>query len=151
MKILIRSTTLDGEPIPGSGETIQAADCLEVVELMRGQTPFTASRAPRDYMTEVLSGIEGWPTSSANTRLSFSKGQDRSARTSAARRTRLHVRTSRHHPRSQAQTARRARLPSRALHPHAAAQRGARPARLRSGLTQDRRQSSHLQAADAGA
>ena len=62
MKILIRSTTLDGEPIPGSGETIQAADCLEVVELMRGQTPFTASRAPRDYMTEVLSGIEGGPT-----------------------------------------------------------------------------------------
>jgi hypothetical protein len=58
MKILIRSTTLDGEPIPGSGETIQAADCPEVVELMRGQTPFTASRAPRDYMTEVLSGIE---------------------------------------------------------------------------------------------
>ena len=54
--------TLDGEPIPGSGETIQAADCLEVVELMRGQTPFTASRAPRDYMTEVLSGIEGGPT-----------------------------------------------------------------------------------------
>ena len=38
MKILIRSTTLNGEPIPGSGETIQAADCLEVVELMRGQT-----------------------------------------------------------------------------------------------------------------
>ena len=62
MKILIRSTTLDGEPIPGSGETIQAADCLEVVELMRGQTPFTAGRAPRDYMTEVLSGIEGGPT-----------------------------------------------------------------------------------------
>lgn len=62
MKILIRSTTLDGEPIPGSGETIQAADCLEVVELMRGQTPFTANRAPRDYMTEVLSGIEGGPT-----------------------------------------------------------------------------------------
>ena len=80
MKILIRSTTLDGEPIPGSGdksagqrictgrrparraramdgpsETLQAADCLEVVELMRGQTPFTASRAPRDYMIEVLS------------------------------------------------------------------------------------------------
>ena len=47
MKILIRSTTLDGEPIPGSGETLQAADCLEVVEMMRGQTPFTASRAPR--------------------------------------------------------------------------------------------------------
>jgi hypothetical protein len=62
MKILIRSTTLDGEPIPGSGETLQAADCLGVVELMRGQTPFTASRAPRDYMTEVLSGIEGGPT-----------------------------------------------------------------------------------------
>ena len=61
MKILIRSTTLDGEPIPGSGETLQAADCLEVIELMRGQTPFTASRAPRDYMTEVLSGIEGGP------------------------------------------------------------------------------------------
>ena len=59
MKILIRSTTLDGEPIPGSGETLQAADCLEVIELMRGQTPFTASRAPREYMTEVLSGIEG--------------------------------------------------------------------------------------------
>jgi len=62
MKILIRSITLDGEPIPGSGETLQADDCLEVVELMRGQTPFTASRAPRDYMTEVLSGIEGGPT-----------------------------------------------------------------------------------------
>ena len=62
MKILIRSTTLDGEPIPGSGETLQAADCLEVVELMRGQTPFTASRAPRDYMTEVLSGIESGET-----------------------------------------------------------------------------------------
>jgi hypothetical protein len=62
MKILIRSTRLSGEPIPGSGETIQAADCLGVVELMRGQTPFTASRAPRDYMTEVLSGIEGGPT-----------------------------------------------------------------------------------------
>ena len=30
MKILIRSTTLDGEPIPGSGETLQAADCLEI-------------------------------------------------------------------------------------------------------------------------
>ncbi|HOF70918.1 MAG TPA: DUF5049 domain-containing protein, partial [Verrucomicrobiota bacterium] len=29
---------------------------------MRGQTPFTASRAPRDYMIEVLSGIEGGPT-----------------------------------------------------------------------------------------
>src|SRR5690606_7851688 len=32
------------------------------LQLMRGQTPFTASRAPRDYMTEVLSGIEGGPT-----------------------------------------------------------------------------------------
>jgi hypothetical protein len=30
MKILIRSTRLSGEPIPGSGETLQAADCLEV-------------------------------------------------------------------------------------------------------------------------
>ena len=46
MKILIRSTTLDGEPIPGSGETIQAADCLEVVELMRGQTPLPPAERP---------------------------------------------------------------------------------------------------------
>ena len=62
MKILIRSTTLDGEPIPGSGVTLQAADCLDAVEQMRGQTPFTANRAPRQYMTEVLAGIGGQPS-----------------------------------------------------------------------------------------
>lgn len=50
------------DPLAGSGENIQAADCLEVVELMRSQTPFAARRTPRNYMTEVLSGIEGGPT-----------------------------------------------------------------------------------------
>ncbi|WP_281291010.1 hypothetical protein [Thiohalocapsa marina] len=61
------------------------------------------------------------------------------------------MRTSRHHLRPKAQTARRAGLPARSLHPHAAAQRGTRPARLRSGLAQDRRQPPDLQTADAGA
>ena len=59
MKTLIRSTTLEGEPIPGNGEIIEGWDCLEVVEMMRHQTPFTAGRSSLEYMTDVLKGIEG--------------------------------------------------------------------------------------------
>lgn len=59
MKILIRSTTLKGEPISGSGEVVEGRDCLEVVEMMRHQTPFTAGRSNLEYMTNVLKGIEG--------------------------------------------------------------------------------------------
>jgi hypothetical protein len=59
MKILIRSTTLEGAPISGSGEVVEGWDCLEVVEMMRHQTPFTAGRSGLEYMADVLKGIEG--------------------------------------------------------------------------------------------
>ncbi len=58
MKILIHSTTLDGEPLETDGIALEGKNCAELVEIMKGQTPFTIEATPRDYMPGVLGRIE---------------------------------------------------------------------------------------------
>lgn len=58
MKILIHSTTLDGEPLEADGIALEGKNCEELVEIMKGQTPFTIEASTRDYMLGVLSRIE---------------------------------------------------------------------------------------------
>ena len=58
MKILIHSTTLDGEPLEADGIALEGKNCSELVEIMKGQTPFTIEATARDYMLGVLGRIE---------------------------------------------------------------------------------------------
>jgi len=58
MKILIHSTTLDGEPLEADGIALEGKNCAELVEIMKGQTPFTIEATARDYMLGVLGRIE---------------------------------------------------------------------------------------------
>ena len=58
MKILIHSTTLDGEPLEADGIALEGKNCTELVEIMKGQTPFTIETTARDYMLGVLGRIE---------------------------------------------------------------------------------------------
>ena len=58
MKILIHSTTLDGEPLEAGGIALEGKNCAELVEIMKGQTPFTIEATTRDYMLGVLGRIE---------------------------------------------------------------------------------------------
>ncbi len=58
MKILIHSTTLDGEPLEADGIALEGKNCAELVEIMKGQTPFTIETTARDYMLGVLCRIE---------------------------------------------------------------------------------------------
>jgi hypothetical protein len=58
MKILIHSTTLDGEPLEADGIALEGKNCAELVEIMKGQTPFTIEATARDYMLGVLRRIE---------------------------------------------------------------------------------------------
>ncbi len=46
MKILIHSTTLDGEPLQADGIALDGKNCAELVEIMKGQTPFTITTTP---------------------------------------------------------------------------------------------------------
>ena len=41
MKILIHSTTLDGEPLEADGIALEGKTCTDLVKIMKGQTPFT--------------------------------------------------------------------------------------------------------------
>lgn len=43
MKILIHSTTRDGEPLEADGIAVEGKNFAELVEIMKGQTPFTIS------------------------------------------------------------------------------------------------------------
>ena len=58
MKILIHSTTLDGEPLQGDSIALDGRNCAELLEIMKGQTPFTIATTTRDYMLGVLGKIE---------------------------------------------------------------------------------------------
>jgi hypothetical protein len=58
MKILIYSTTLDGEPLQADGIALKGKNCAELVDIMKGQTPFTIAATTRDYMLGVLGKIE---------------------------------------------------------------------------------------------
>ncbi len=55
---LIHSTTLNGEPLETDGITLEGKNCAELVEIMKGQTPFTIKATARDYMFGVLGRIE---------------------------------------------------------------------------------------------
>jgi hypothetical protein len=61
MKILIRATTPAGVPVPEGGDFLNASDALAVVAQVRTQTPFTARLGAREYMVDVLAGVEGNP------------------------------------------------------------------------------------------
>jgi hypothetical protein len=58
MKILIHSTTLDGEPLQADSIALNGKNCAELVEIMKGQTHFTIATTTRDYMLGVLGKIE---------------------------------------------------------------------------------------------
>jgi len=58
LKILIHSTTLDGEPLQADGIALEGKNCIELVEIMKGQTPFTIAASTRDYMHGVLGRIQ---------------------------------------------------------------------------------------------
>ncbi len=58
MKILIHGATLDGEPLQADGIALDGKNCAELVEIMKGQTPFTITATTRDYMLGVLGKIE---------------------------------------------------------------------------------------------
>lgn len=58
MKILIHSTTPDGEPLDADGIALEGKNCAELVEIMKGQTPFTIETITRDYMLGVLGHIK---------------------------------------------------------------------------------------------
>lgn len=58
MKILIHSTTLDGEPLQADSIALNGKNCAELAEIMKGQTPFTIATTTRDYMLGVLGKIE---------------------------------------------------------------------------------------------
>lgn len=59
MKVVLFDTTLDGQPLDGSGTLFEGRDSLAIAEQLRTQTPFTDRLAPRTYMTEVLASFEG--------------------------------------------------------------------------------------------
>ncbi len=54
MKILVRSATLDGELISDSGEAQEAAECLDIGELMRGQS---ACKRHRNSHLKIISAL----------------------------------------------------------------------------------------------
>ena len=58
MKILIHSTTLDGEPLEADGIALEGKTCTDLVKIMKGQTPFTIEATARDYMLGALGRIE---------------------------------------------------------------------------------------------
>ena len=58
MKILIHGVALDGEPLQADGIALDGKNCAELVEIMKGQTPFTITATTRDYMLGVLGKIE---------------------------------------------------------------------------------------------
>ena len=55
---MIHSTTLDGEPLEADGIALEGKNCAELVDIMKGQTPFTIATTTRDYMLGVLGKIE---------------------------------------------------------------------------------------------
>ena len=55
--MLFRST-LDGEPLEADGIALKGKNCAELVEIMKGQTPFTIETTARDYMLGVLCRLE---------------------------------------------------------------------------------------------
>lgn len=59
MKILIHETTLSGEPIPESGWVAEGETAEEIIEVMRYQTPFSATLDTEDYMRQVLADLPG--------------------------------------------------------------------------------------------
>lgn len=54
MRILIRNTTLEGEPIAGDGEVFEGKTVLDVVRAMKGASLFSDHRDVESYIDMVL-------------------------------------------------------------------------------------------------
>lgn len=57
MKIQLHETTLDGEPLAQTGKILTGKDPVQLVQIMKMQTPFTYEMEHRDYMEKVLRNI----------------------------------------------------------------------------------------------
>jgi hypothetical protein len=57
MKIQLHEATLDGEPLAQTGEILTGKDPVQLVQIMKMQTPFTYEMGHREYMEKVLRNI----------------------------------------------------------------------------------------------
>ncbi len=57
VKVQIHPATVEGKPLPGSGEIISGKNASEIVEAMKLQSPFTACLTEREYIDNVFSKI----------------------------------------------------------------------------------------------
>jgi len=57
LKVQIHPATVEGKPLPGSGEIISGENASEIIEAMKLQSPFTACLTEREYIDNVLSKI----------------------------------------------------------------------------------------------
>ena len=57
VKVQIHPATVEGKPLPGSGEIISGKNASEIVEAMKLQSPFTACLTEREYIDGVLGKI----------------------------------------------------------------------------------------------
>jgi hypothetical protein len=57
MKIQLHEATLDGEPLAKTGEILTGKDPVQLVQIMKMQTPFTYEMEHREYMEKVLRNI----------------------------------------------------------------------------------------------
>ena len=57
VKVQIHPATVEGKPLPGSGEIISGENASEIIEAMKLQSPFTACLTEREYIDNVLSKI----------------------------------------------------------------------------------------------
>jgi len=57
IKVQIHPATVEGKPLPGSGEIISGENASEIIEAMKLQSPFTACLTEREYIDGVLGKI----------------------------------------------------------------------------------------------
>jgi hypothetical protein len=54
MRVLIRNTAINGQPLEGDGEVFTGATVMDVVLVMKGATLFSDQRGIEDYIDMVL-------------------------------------------------------------------------------------------------
>ena len=57
LKVQIHPATVEGKPLPGSGEIVSGRNASEIIEAMKLQSPFTACLTEREYIAGVLGKI----------------------------------------------------------------------------------------------
>ena len=57
IKVQIHPATVEGKPLPGTGEIISGKNASEIIEAMKLQSPFTACLTEREYINGVLGKI----------------------------------------------------------------------------------------------